>query len=892
MRFQLPDAAPAIDNSDIAIDGEEHSKDLIGDEAIDKAVGETIPAYEDVLGIKLATSAQERHSRLGGLAFGKISKDVAKLKGLAAAIGNISFVVKDGKERLAQDWKGESYDAFRANIEKLEKTLDDYKAAVATTAAGLETAMSNIRTMYLEYRNDCLDTHFTWHRVSKPADWWKMSGASGRYLAEHCVSTHIGGCYYDFPGIAALIQDRLTTNHLFNDVLEKWDCTDDSDVVVSQYRFIVGEADTERETIHGRINAYCDEADAVRKFVGEAYDASLENLRILAEASVFSHLSVPGSTGGGDPGQGGAPGPGGDPGPGGGGDPGPGGGGYPGGGSPEAVMPPPQPNPAPEPAPVEPAPEAEPEPADPASTDPAAAEPPADESVRIKDGDRTISVTSPDGEGDVKVTVDYGSGKAKTYDLDFDAASGLSPMPAEGRPAADPGAEHVPAGTNGKCVIENGDLKITAERSLFDQGTITVTVENGTDKPTTYTLDFTDDPPAGAPAPSPPTPAASAAPTQSEPPAAADALPDDVPAGRTPASSAAAAEPADDPTADEPPTDESPEAAPAVDEQTDEQSAAAPVSEPTEADQVADGSAPGLPTDDESAVDEPSEPPAGEPTEPVEPEPATADASPGEPPADADEYSGDPTAGDSPATEPPAGEQPAGEPPAATDPPAAEPADSTVADESAADPPADGSGAGAPAADEYGEPPAGAPDDAEHVADGSAAVGAVEPTADGSGAGESPTGEAAGEPAEAQPAADEPPAEPVEAGSAAEVPAETPDTAEPATSAAPEPASGEVEGGSQATSAQAWAGDQSGSVSGVLVPDQPTGEAGLATAGDGDPAASAGAGMPMMAGAGAGDNAESGRAGTGWSVHGDLFDNGDPVYSMHGVLGEDDLDNK
>lgn len=752
MRFKLPNAVPAIDNADIAIDGEEHSKDLIGDEAINKGVGETIPAYEEILGIDLATSARERHSRLGGLAFGKIGKDVAKLTGLAAAIENISLVVKDGKALLAQAWKGESYDAFRANIEKLEKTLDDYAAAVRTTAAGLETAMSNIRTMYLRYRDDCLGTHFTWKGVSKPGDWWKMSGDSGRYLSEHCVSTHIGGCYYALPGTSALLQDRLTTNHLFNDILEKWDCTDDMDVVVNQYRFIVGEADKERGAIHDRINAYCDEAEQVRAFVGEAYDAALDNLRILAEANVFSHLSVPGATGGGDPGPGGDPGSGGYPG---------GGGGFPGGGSPDAAMPPPRPNPAPEPEPVEPA-AVQPEPTDPAATDP-----PADESVQIRDGDRTISVTSSDGEGQVRVTVDDGSGKPKTYDLDFDAASGLEPGPAEGRPAPDPNAEHVPAGTNGKCVIDSGGLTVTTERSLFDQNTITVTVDNGSDKPTTYTLDLTDDAPSGSPSPAPSP--------------SADARPADVPMARPPGAPAASEPPpADEPAAEGSPTEE--------------------VADPP-ADDAPTGA--GVPAPDAGA----ESPAVGQADEP------TADAS------------------------------------------AAEGLDESAEAESAtvpADP--------APVA---GEPAAGASELPETASTSTEA--ATPPPVEEAGAAES----AAVEPADAVPAAVEPA------------------TADPA--AAPESPQA---ASAQATSTQGWTDDQRGSVSGVLVPDQPTGEAGLATADDGDPAGSAGSAMPMMAGAGSSGNADSGRAGTGWSVHGDLYDNGDPVYSMHGVLGEDDLDDK
>jgi hypothetical protein len=50
----------------------------------------------------------------------------------------------------------------------------------------------------------------------------------------------------------------------------------------------------------------------------------------------------------------------------------------------------------------------------------------------------------------------------------------------------------------------------------------------------------------------------------------------------------------------------------------------------------------------------------------------------------------------------------------------------------------------------------------------------------------------------------------------------------------------------------------------------------------------AGAGIPMMGGGPSGGGADGGRAGSGWSVHGDLFDSAEPVYSMHGVLGDDD----
>lgn len=112
--------------------------------------------------------------------------------------------------------------------------------------------------------------------------------------------------------------------------------------------------------------------------------------------------------------------------------------------------------------------------------------------VAIRAGSRTITVASPDGLGHVKVTVQEAGG-SKSYDLDFDAASGMTPM------QADPDAEHVLAGTNGKCVIRHGELTITAERSLFDADTITLTLDDGSAPPQTHAVEL---PPQKPPAPS------------------------------------------------------------------------------------------------------------------------------------------------------------------------------------------------------------------------------------------------------------------------------------------------------------------------------------------------------------------------------------------------------
>ena len=682
MKFELPNAVAAMNNAVAAVGEDGDSWELVGD-PLTKVVDEVVPAYNEKLDLKLDPSAGKKRAEICTVRWGKIDKDIARLNGLVAAVRNVAAVIKSGKETIAHDWKGESYDAFRTQIEKVEKTLDDYAAAVETTAAGMKSAIDGTRQLFTTYRDDSLDEHLALPgKFSPPQDWRRMNHDDASYLADQCIShgnmlTDSFNCVYDDDPWRGIIDRKLVNKRLF-DQLEKWDCTNNGEVVTGQYNYVVKESYAERGHIQGKIHNWYVATDELKTRVGEALDAALENLRIIAEVKVFSALAVPGATA-----PAGAPS--GDPGPGaGGGSPGPGGGspgpgaGYPGpggGGGGDVAMP--SPGPAPEPVP-----ETEPAPVDPAAAEPDTAQATGPEettedaaTVSIKDGDRTIAVSSPDGQGHVKVTVDDGSGTPKSYSLDFDAASGMGARPGtEGQQAApEEGVEQVPARSDGKCVIQDGDVTITAERPLFSPDSIAITVDDGTGSPKSYTLDFPEEPEAGA-------------------------------------------------------------------------------------QQTTNGAAPGAAT-------------------PVAEQPGT----------------------------------PAGQAPAAAQEPA-QPATSATPGP------------------------------------------ATEPTA-------APT------------------AEPVA-------------PAEPVASAAEPVATG------QETHAQAWTNDQGGSLSGVLEADQPAGEAGLASVPDepakesSDATGMAGAGLPMMGGATGSGGGEPGRAGSGWSVHGDLFDSGEPVYSMHGVLGDDDLETR
>jgi hypothetical protein len=530
MKFELPNAAVKMNNKVAEVGDEGDSWEVIG-EPLSGLVDKTLPAYDKALDLELAPSAGDKRTELATLRWGKIAKDIARLTGLVDAIRDVSRVVGLGKAELAHDWKGEAYDAFAATITKVETLLDDYATAVETSATGMATALAAIQRFHTVYRDDTLEAHLNFTGVAPPNEWRRMTSGDADFLAEHC--TCVGNCFYNDADFLPLMDRKLVTKKLF-DQLEKWDCTHNSSVVTGQYRFVVDGATEERTTIKNKIHDWYVATDELEENVGKAFGAALENLRILAEVKVFAGLSVPGAAapGGGDPGPGGGdPGPGSTGYPGGGGDPGPGSG-YPGGGGAEVAVPT-EPEPTPEPAPTEPA-------ADSADTADAAVAPDAEpaesaDTVQITDGDRKISVTSPDGEGHVKVTVTDAAGTTKSYALDFDAASemsrpsdtGVGPQGQQVGPDGQPLVEQVPARSDGKCVIQDGEVTITAERPLFAPDSISFTIDAGTGAPTTYTVDFEDaaETPATAAAPSEPVDAAATTVT-AEDPAAAPAQPE------------------------------------------------------------------------------------------------------------------------------------------------------------------------------------------------------------------------------------------------------------------------------------------------------------------------------------------------------------------------------
>ncbi|WP_410656565.1 hypothetical protein [Amycolatopsis sp. lyj-112] len=125
------------------------------------------------------------------------------------------------------------------------------------------------------------------------------------------------------------------------------------------------------------------------------------------------------------------------------------------------------------------------------------------ETMTVEQGDRKISLAEPGADGKMEISVQDGAGQAKDYDLDFgdgkavpgtgEAAGGLVhrdtaerlDQQAASRPTA--GQTYQP-GPDGKIHIEDGGLKITAERPGGPEGPTLVTVDDGSGQPTKYTL--------------------------------------------------------------------------------------------------------------------------------------------------------------------------------------------------------------------------------------------------------------------------------------------------------------------------------------------------------------------------------------------------------------------
>jgi hypothetical protein len=158
------------------------------------------------------------------------------------------------------------------------------------------------------------------------------------------------------------------------------------------------------------------------------------------------------------------------------------------------------------------------------TTTPSSAQQP--ETMTVQNGTGTISMTSPNSQGQVQLSVADGSGKPKTYDIDFGngstsgSGSGLTGLSGTGLSGTGTGTgtglgtgagtgvlsgsgsgvgigsgsgsgsvQHITPGPDGKAVIHDGKTTITVTEPKDHPGEVQVTVDDGSGKPTTYTLE-------------------------------------------------------------------------------------------------------------------------------------------------------------------------------------------------------------------------------------------------------------------------------------------------------------------------------------------------------------------------------------------------------------------
>ena len=120
--------------------------------------------------------------------------------------------------------------------------------------------------------------------------------------------------------------------------------------------------------------------------------------------------------------------------------------------------------------------------------------------ITIGDGTRDLTLTRPDQDGRTKITIAHPDGTTTTHDVDLDGDPDTDPEtvpdPGVDDESAETGADwadqHLMPDADGKVVIDDNGSTITVQQP-DPNGPVTVTVDDGTGEPTTYTLEFDDE---------------------------------------------------------------------------------------------------------------------------------------------------------------------------------------------------------------------------------------------------------------------------------------------------------------------------------------------------------------------------------------------------------------
>jgi uncharacterized protein YukE len=491
-------------------------------------INEKVPGDCQYQKINLDTDIKKRYDEQMDISFKNFLDDAKRLRDAHTQLSELNGNTEAELNGLYREWTGPAANAsYQYYSEKMAPNVTDLLEYLQTAPDMIDTAVTNIFTACKDKANDVIQLYQSVRGTV---------GSATPHIADQVVKLAKGDFSSQDEVLEVAAWVDATTGSNLESTIRADDCglnDENKEYVIRECKKWIRDSFNVdlHENLYANFKQACTDAFDLVNTHYESLNNYLKEYENEFGTPLASQQPPPGGNGNGDGGntgngggsstgngQGGGGGTGGGTGGGGSGGGTGGGTGGGGGGMPEVATPP-----TTTPAGDETDPSGEDKPEDPAgqppSTTPTAGQ---EETVTIKDGEREIAVTSPDGQGMVKVTVDDGSGQPKTYTMDFggpDAAGtpgtpGTSGQPGQpgtpGSAAVAPGENGAPPtapgpdapiepGPDGKCVITDGELTITAERPEGQPDTVVVTVDDGSGNPTTYNLDYSESQTSGQP---------------------------------------------------------------------------------------------------------------------------------------------------------------------------------------------------------------------------------------------------------------------------------------------------------------------------------------------------------------------------------------------------------
>jgi uncharacterized protein YukE len=449
--------------------------------------------------INLDNDIKKRYDEQLGISFKNFLDDAKRLRDAHTQLSELNGNTETQLNSLYREWTGPAANAsYQYYSEKMTPNVTDLLEYLQTAPDMINTAVESIFTACKDKANDVIQLYQSVRGTV---------GSATPHIADQVVKLARG----DFSSQDEVLEVAAWVDSVCGGNLESTIRADDCGLNDENKTYVIRECKKWirdsfnidlHENLYANFKQACDDAFDLVNTHYESLNTYLKEYENKFGGPLASQQQPPPTGDGGNNGNGGGSSTGNGTGGGGGTGGGTGGGG---GGMPAVPEVPPTTTPAGDET-------------DPSGDDPTA-QPPAttptqdqQETVTIKDGEREIGVTSPDGQGMVKVTVDDGSGKPKTYTLDFGGPDtpGTSGQPGTPGAAVAPGENGAPPtapgpdapiepGPDGKCVITDGELTITAERPEGQPDTVVVTVDDGTGNPTTYNLDYSESQTSGQP---------------------------------------------------------------------------------------------------------------------------------------------------------------------------------------------------------------------------------------------------------------------------------------------------------------------------------------------------------------------------------------------------------